>query len=81
MMPLMKINEMERNQKMGIMHHNSASQQNVAIGNNSQNQQNPAAYDDLKKRLLNEYKKLVGNKKNAGNSQPTGSSSNMNSAN
>ena len=29
------------------------------------NAQNPQAYDELKKRLLNEYKKLVNNKKSA----------------
>ena len=66
----MKINELERNQKVGFMHHNSQSQVNMQHAN-SQSQANPAAYDDLKKRLLNEYKKLVSNKKSNGNGQPS----------
>lgn len=32
-------------------------------------EKNPEAYDELKKRLLNEYKKLVTNKKPSDNQQ------------
>ena len=68
MMPLMKLNELERN-KMQMIHH-SQNQSSGAQGPGGQ-QQNSAAYDALKKRLLNEYKKLVSNKKSGSTNGPT----------
>lgn len=46
----------------------NAAMQGVVSGSGGQSRdsQNPQAYDELKKRLLNEYKKLVNNKKTSG---------------
>ena len=38
------------------------AQSQLGVASGGVNQQNPASYDDLKKRLLNEYKKLVNKK-------------------
>ena len=54
------------NSKVAISNHNNTSgiPSSSILNHNSATNSNNVAYDDLKKRLLNEYKKLCSSKKN-----------------